>query len=126
MKKIIHDGAKPLSGDRVVLCGPTNGPRHNIAAFAEARDIVLESGAKAVFDPVCERLYNGYFRDADPKELTRLTIHELTKHEGLVPYYDVVVCLPDAPGEPPDEGAELVRKVAEACDIWVVELVDLM
>ena len=123
---MLHDGAKPLSGDRVVLFGPTNGPRCNIAAFAEAHDIVLESGAKAVFDPVCERLYNGYFRDADPKDLICLTIHELTKHESLVPYYDVVVCLPDVPGEPPDEGAELVRRVAEACDIWVVELGDLM
>ena len=127
MKKIVHDEEKPLDGDRVVLCGPTSGPHHNIAAFAEAHDIVLERGAKAVFDPVCERLYDGYFRSADKQDLTRMTIHELTKSDsGFLPYYDVVVCLPDIPGEPPDIDTELLVEAAQASGIWVVPLESLM
>lgn len=108
-----------LEGKNVFLSGPMSGMEHfNAAAFAEAHAICREMGARDVYDPSHEWMYDRHGEERHESWMMRC-IHRLsswtrTSAGEVRPSFDVMVQLD---GWERSAGASLEREVAMACGI---------
>ena len=128
---------KPLEGKNVFLSGPMTGmPCNNLQAFISAHKLLLEYGAKDIFNPAFQWLHELEQNKTEKSHeyYMRKCISELTKGDwfsedrefgidgDLPARYDMLVRLD---GWESSEGAVMESKVAEACGIQVVDLSDI-
>ncbi len=108
-----------LHGKRVYLSGPMSGIEDlNAKAFAQARFVCMQLGAREAFNPVTAW---GHV-DRDKGWYMRNDLHRLTLSYGNRPYYDYLVLLD---GCEMSEGSLLESAVAAASGIPVIDVCDL-
>jgi hypothetical protein len=118
-----------LEHEAVYLIGPMTGyPSASvIAPFATVHAAAKEHGARVIYDPAIKWLTTSPMGCDMPtrEDWMRDAIHELTRTQGLEPYYDVAVCIPDDVTVLADADVALLLAIADACGIWVVDAEEL-
>ena len=122
------DEGTSLEHEAVYLIGSMDGyPIGRVVAkYAEVHAAVRERGARVVYDPAIKWLTASTVCYTPTRlDWMRDAIHELTRSDGMEPYYDVAVRVPDEPGVAPSNDVALLMAVASACGIWVVDAENL-
>lgn len=119
------DDGKPLGLQHVYLIGQMTGyPSASvIAPFAAVHAAVRERGARIIYDPAIKWLTTSPMGCDVPtrKDWMRDAIHELTRTQGLEPYYDLAVCIPDDCTILSDPDVALLLAIADVLGMWVID-----